>query len=230
MLDVWCFQGAPPPPRKQSVGDLIKLDGGRAAVEDPPGEVIFDPLLEGSSATKSDGQQLSHRVPMMPHPPSTSTLPLLVSPNSNGGGSRGGGGKVRDMVNSINTSNPFSPPPQGTQAQAPAGGNLFNHFQAPIVNSLGAVGGSPQRIAQSKSRAAITKSSDDLLKSYGLDFSKLSTGGSGGGSNGPSAADPFADLDPLGKSRPAAGAGEDLIVPEVPTRAKRHQQNWTTFE
>ncbi len=93
-------------------------------------------------------------------------------------------------------------------------------------NSLEAVGSSSSS-SNRQLRAAFTKSSDDLLKSYGLDFSKLST------------SEVLAGLDPLNTPKfetsngGAAGTSNSVSeLPRAPPRARRSQQqnNWTTFE
>ncbi len=138
----------------------------------------------------------------------------------------GGGGKVRDMVASINSS-------YGSTDGGGGGGSGLGRVPA---NSLSAVGtdpsdASPRRATATTAttRAALTKSSDDLLRSYGLDFSKLSTAGAGVGAGAGAGAvgDPFADLDPLRQRKTSPST--EAAFPSAPPRAKR-QQNWTTFE
>ena len=201
-----------PPRRKKSAGDLIKLEPSSQPTLNPD-DVIFDPLLEKKTTTSSSsrGGNASSGRPLFPQPPSTSALPQLaqLTPPSSSSGVR-----VRDVVSSINNgggaTNPFSP-----------------------GNSLSAVGSEeveatrrrPHIRTQQRSAAAFTKSSDDLLKSYGLDFSKLSTAAAAMGS----ASDPFADLDPLASPRKES-ADSSSNIPSAPPRTKRQQQNWTTFE
>ncbi len=105
-------------------------------------------------------------------------------------------------------------------------------------------------------RQLVTKSSDDLLRSYGLDFTKLSTtvdslsnkgSGSSAGKDEEEDGDLLASLDPLSSS---SGGGRTSVSalargfeersspsplprpqtqPVAPPRTRR-QQNWTTFD
>jgi hypothetical protein len=107
-------------------------------------------------------------------------------------------------------------------------------------------------------RSVFTKSSEDLLKEYGLDFNKLSMANTidfeapafGGAAQRPMVATPnaakdkfdiFADLDPLQsdrQKRPAKGPAAnfqnlnfDPLAPVAPPRGKKtSSDNWTTFE
>ncbi len=85
-------------------------------------------------------------------------------------------------------------------------------------------------------RALYSKSSDDLLQEYGLDFSKLSTLGAQQPlstlkplSVAPDKSlDLLAELDPLSSAMGVAGG---VAHPQAPPRAKKQQQQtWTKFD
>ncbi len=140
------------------------------------------------------------------------------------------------------------PPSTSTLPQLAAGGGGGGKVRE-IVGSIngGSGAANPFSVARQQNRAAFTKSSDDLLKSYGLDFSKLSTASDSSGGGAAAAAanslqnvgedDLFADLDPLAKKKSSASAAESA-EPTAPPRARRQQQQqqhqqqqkWTTFE
>ncbi len=136
------------------------------------------------------------------------------------------------------------PPSTSTLPQLAAGGGGGGGKVREIVGSIngGSGAANPFSVARQQNRAAFTKSSDDLLKSYGLDFSKLSTASDSSGGAAAAANslqnvgedDLFADLDPLAKKKSFASAAESA-EPTAPPRARRQQQQqqqqkWTTFE
>eukprot|EP00095_Tigriopus_kingsejongensis_P000559 maker-scaffold776_size99073-snap-gene-0.15 protein:Tk00559 transcript:maker-scaffold776_size99073-snap-gene-0.15-mRNA-1 annotation:"denn domain-containing protein 1a" len=84
-------------------------------------------------------------------------------------------------------------------------------------------------------RTALTKSSDDLLQEYGIDFNKLSLASANSHAlrsqnSNPTrdpGVDPFADLDPLR----VGGTAHKPHLPLAPPRGNKKQaQIWTTFE
>ena len=205
------FQDKPPPtnqtPRKPSVGDLIKLDSKSSLLSASGGqqsEVIFDPLMEVRTA----GQPLpSSPAPPMPKPPSLSTLPQISQlleqqqPTAHA--------QHRPLERANNNANPFNP------------------FSGVVVNGNNAAG-APLRPGPTVDRSVFTKSSDDLLQEYGIDFSKLAVASkpvltatppqpviqaSRLNNQVPTKEDVFADLDPLRKtSSPGPVAAESMAT------------------
>ena len=148
--------------RKSSVGDLINL-------ENDVDEVVFDPLAASSAVKPEPGSGCHRKLSRTSNPRTSQSKSSNLSnssisnpsnySNSSIPSSTLPGGLRRSNYNNNNSSGKY-------ENYVPAGGSSQNQFRE-FVNSMNSSAGHQRQ-------PDVTRSSDDLLSEYGLNFSKMS--------------------------------------------------------